>query len=95
MLAVVISYILLILKIIIIADVLLSWLQQPDQFPRNLTSQVTEPLYAPLRAIIKPGALGGIDFSPILVFIGINVVQIGLRHAALTFGLPPGLVFGL
>lgn len=75
MLAVVISYILLILKIIIIADVLLSWLQQPDQFPRNLTSQVTEPLYAPLRAIIKPGALGGIDFSPMIILLLLGAME--------------------
>jgi YggT family protein len=39
--------------------------------------------------------MGGIDFSPILVFIGINIVQIGLRHAAVAAGLPPNLVFGL
>ena len=51
------------------------------------------PVMAPLRSLLPN--MGGIDFSPILVFIGINVVQIGLRHAALTVGLPPGLVFGL
>ena len=48
---------------------------------------------APFRSLLPN--MGGIDFSPILVFIGINVVQIGLRHAALTVGLRPGLVFGL
>lgn len=31
----------------------------------------------------------------ILLFIIINVVQIGLRHLAVGMGLPPGLVFGL
>jgi YggT family protein len=39
--------------------------------------------------------MGGIDFSPILLFVGINVLQIGLRHLAFNLGLPPGLVFGL
>jgi len=48
---------------------------------------------APFRSLLPN--MGGIDFSPILLFIGINVLQIGLRHAALSSGLPPGLVFGL
>jgi YggT family protein len=48
---------------------------------------------APLRSLLPN--MGGIDFSPILVFIGINIVQIGLRHAAVAAGLPPGWVFGL
>ena len=46
------------------------------------------------RAVLLPN-MGGIDFSPILLFIVINVVQIGLRHLAVGVGLPPGLVFGL
>jgi len=39
--------------------------------------------------------MGGIDFSPILVFITLNVLQIALRHLAMSVGLPAGLVFGL
>jgi YggT family protein len=48
---------------------------------------------APVRSLLPN--MGGIDFSPILLFIIINVVQIGLRHLAVGMGLPPGLVFGL
>ncbi len=40
-------------------------------------------------------AMGGLDFSPILVFILINVVQISLRHMAAGVGLHPALVIGL
>jgi len=40
-------------------------------------------------------AMGGIDFSPILVFILINIIQIALRHAAAGAGLHPALVIGL
>jgi YggT family protein len=39
--------------------------------------------------------MGGLDFSPILLFILINVVQIALRHMAASVGLPASLVIGL
>jgi YggT family protein len=39
--------------------------------------------------------MGGIDFSPILVFILINIVQIALRHMAAGVGLHPALVMGV
>jgi YggT family protein len=39
--------------------------------------------------------MGGLDFSPILVFILINVVEIVLRNIAQGVGLYPALVMGL
>ena len=48
---------------------------------------------APIRK--KLPAMGGLDFSPILVFILINVIQIALRHLAGGVGLHPALVIGL
>ena len=48
---------------------------------------------APFRRALPP--MGGIDFSPILVFILINVIQIALRHLAGGVGLPPQLVIGI
>lgn len=64
------------LKWLIIVDVVLSWVK-PDttEFPRNITSQVTEPLYAPIRAIISPQALGGLDISPLLVILLIQFME--------------------
>ena len=35
--------------------------------------QLTEPVMAPIRKIIPP--MGGLDFSPIFIFIGIGVIQ--------------------
>jgi YggT family protein len=58
-----------------------------------LLHQVTEPVMAPFRKALPP--MGGMDFSPILVFILINVVQIALRHMAAGVGLHPALVIGL
>ena len=78
----------------LIAMIVVSWVAPGSRHPAvELIWQVSEPVMGPFRALLPN--LGGIDFSPILVFISINVAQIGLRHLALTVGLPPGLVFGL
>ncbi len=55
---------------VIIADVILSWVSpRTDQFPRNITSTLTEPLYKPIRAILNPRGTGGLDFAPLVVLI--------------------------
>ena len=77
----------------LIAMIVVSWIAPGSRHPAiELIWQVSEPVMAPFRALLPN--MGGIDFSPILVFISINVIQIGLRHLALSVGLPPGLVFG-
>ncbi len=48
---------------------------------------------APFRKMLPP--MGGLDLSPILVFILINVIQIALRHMAVSAGLHPALVIGI
>ena len=79
---------------VLIAMIIVSWVAPGSRHPAiELIWQISDPIMAPFRSLLPN--MGGIDFSPILVFIGINVVQIGLRHAALAVGLPPGLVFGL
>ena len=79
---------------VLIAMIIVSWVAPGSRHPAiELIWQISEPIMAPFRSLLPN--MGGVDFSPILVFIGINVVQIGLRHAALAVGLPPGLVFGL
>jgi YggT family protein len=45
---------------------------------------------APLRSIIPP--LGGLDFSPILLFIGINVIRVSLTNMAVAVGMPAFVV---
>ena len=62
-------------SLIILARVLLSWfVRDPrDNVAVQYLYQVTEPVLAPFRKIIPP--IGGIDFSPILVFIALRVLQ--------------------
>ncbi len=54
--------------------------------------QLTEPVMAPFRSILPP--LGGLDFSPILLFIGINVIRVSLANMAVAVGMP-AFVIGL
>ena len=78
----------------LLAMIILSWVAPGSNHPAiHLLYQVTEPVMAPFRKALPP--MGGMDFSPILVFILINVIQIDLRHMAAGVGLHPALVIGL
>ncbi len=78
----------------LLAMIILSWVAAGSNHPAvYLLYQITEPVMAPFRSALPP--MGGLDFSPILVFILINVIQIALRHLAAGVGLHPALVIGL
>ncbi|KAA1190430.1 YggT family protein [Pseudohalioglobus sediminis] len=78
----------------LLATIILSWIAPGSGNPAvHLLYQITEPVMAPFRKLLPP--MGGMDFSPILVFILINVLQIALRHMATGVGLHPALVIGL
>ena len=78
----------------LLAMIILSWVAPGSNHPAiYLLHQITEPVMAPVRKALP--AMGGMDFSPILVFILINVLQIALRHMAAGVGLHPALVIGL
>jgi YggT family protein len=71
--------ILSVLRWIIIVDAIASWFRAPDQFPRNLTNQITEPLYAPIRKVL--GGKGGMDFSPLIMLLLLHLGQAMLGRA--------------
>jgi YggT family protein len=74
--------------------IILSWVAAGSRHPAiYLLYQITEPVMAPFRKVLP--AMGGMDFSPILVFILINIIQIALRHMAQAAGLHPALVIGI
>lgn len=78
----------------LLAMIILSWVAGGSRHPAILLiHQITEPVMAPVRRLLP--SMGGIDFSPILVFVLINVLQIALRHVATGIGLHPALVMGL
>lgn len=77
----------------ILAMIILSWVAAGSRHPAiYLLYQITEPVMTPFRKALP--SMGGLDFSPILVFILINIIQIALRHmaaAANVLGLAPWL----
>lgn len=68
---------------VIIIDAVSSWILPPGQFPRNVTSQLTEPLYRPIRSILDPGKMGGLDLSPMVVILALQVLANALARALL------------
>ncbi|HMI94687.1 MAG TPA: YggT family protein [Polyangiales bacterium] len=52
---------------LIVIDAVLSWVMPEERFPRSLTKQLTDPLYAPIRAVLRPERTGGFDLSPLIV----------------------------
>lgn len=65
-------------KLILVARILLTWLpsinwyNQPFKFLRD----ITDPVMAPFSRLIP--AVGGIDFSPILLFFVLDLLEKGL-----------------
>ena len=80
------SYLLKIYFFALLAMIVLSWIAPGGNHPAlYLLHQITEPVMAPFRKVLP--AMGGLDFSPILVFIIINVLQIVLRNLAFSLGI--------
>lgn len=78
----------------IIANIILSWISQGGHHPAaQLLHQLTEPVMRPFRRLLPD--MGGLDFSPILVFLLINVLEVLLRHLGASVGLHPALVLGI
>lgn len=85
----VISVLLLIARIYfwsVIAVVVVSWVAPQSNHPAiALVAQITEPVMRPIRNIMPP--LGGLDLSPIVVFLVLNVVIVMLQHMGQAAGL--------
>ena|SRR2546423_8816714 len=68
------------LVILILAEVVVSWLIMMGSvtpyrpWVRTLR-KITDPFLAPFRQLVPPQKLGGIDISPIIAIILINIVQ--------------------
>jgi YggT family protein len=77
----------------ILATIILSWVAPGSSSPIiYLLYQLTEPVMAPFRRLIPP--LGGLDLSPIFVFIAIQIARYFVDYAAYGVGLNAKLVIG-
>jgi YggT family protein len=72
---------------IILGRVLMSWVQVDPYSPLARTMyQLTEPVLAPLRNMMG-GAMAGLDFSPIIAMIGIQIIGNIIAQAFISAGL--------
>lgn len=78
----------------LIVMIILSWVAPRANHPAAvLVMQLVEPIMAPVRKVIPP--LGMLDLSPIVVFVGINLIDgIVVGQLVRAAGLP-GLLVGL
>ena len=60
-------------SLIILAAAVVSWINAPRSHPAvRFLHAVTEPVLAPIRKILPP--MGGMDFSPVVVLIGLRLL---------------------
>ncbi len=58
----------------ILIRILISWIRIDPYHPIvRILDQITEPVLAPARRIIPP--IGGLDFSPVIVIILLNILE--------------------
>lgn len=80
----------------LIIMVISSWIAPYGDHPAlQLVQQLTEPVCAPARKLLPP--MGGLDFSIILVFVAITLIDsyLVIRPLAQMLGIPGGLILGL
>ena len=80
----------------LIAMVIASWIAPYSDHPAmSLIIQLTDPLCTPARKLLP--AMGGLDFSVILVFVVITLIDtfLVIQPLAIALGIPSGLVLGL
>ena len=71
-------------SVIVLAAIIISWLQLPPTHPVvGFMSAMTEPLLAPIRRLLPD--MGGLDFSPMVLLIGVRMVRGVILSAALSY----------
>ena len=71
----------------VIAMIVVSFLAPQSSHPAvEFIWELTEPVMAPLRQVLPP--IGGLDFSPIILFIALNVIRVSLGHMAVAVAMP-------
>ena len=60
-------------SLIVVAAVVVSWTNVPREHPAvRFLDRLTEPLLAPIRKALPP--MGGMDFSPVVLLIGLRLL---------------------
>ncbi|MBQ0745602.1 MAG: YggT family protein [Marinobacter sp.] len=70
----------------VIAVVVVSWIAPGSSHPAiQLVAQITEPVMRPVRKLMP--SMGGLDLSPIIVFLILNVLSVVIDHMKVAVGL--------
>jgi len=70
----------------VIAVVIVSWIAPQSGHPAiQLVAQLTEPVMRPVRNIMP--SMGGLDLSPIIVFLILNVITVAIDHMKIAAGM--------
>ena len=68
-------------SLIVLVAVILSWVQLPYDNPiAQFVNSLTEPLLGPIRSVLPE--MGGLDFSPIILLVGLQMLR-GLLMGAI------------
>ena len=71
----------------VIAMIVVSFLAPQSSHPAvEFIWELTEPVMAPLRQVLPP--MGGLDFSPIILFIALTGIRVSRGHMAVAVGMP-------
>jgi len=63
-------------SLVIIVSALLSWFPVPRNHPAvQFMNNMTEPVYAPIRRVLNPSQTGGLDLSPLIVLLAIQLLK--------------------
>lgn len=60
---------------LIIIDVILSWVADPRSSFAVTLRQITDPILAPIRRLVPPEKLGGLDLSPLIAILLLQILR--------------------
>jgi YggT family protein len=66
--------------LLLFARVILEWVRVPDNHPvgrvRQILRRITQPVLAPVRALVPPVRVGSVavDLSPVIVILAVNLL---------------------
>ncbi|MCH7609334.1 MAG: YggT family protein [Chloroflexi bacterium] len=80
----IVGFVFTFLWIVVLADVIVSWVLDPLHPVRSFLDSIVQPMLAPIRRLIP--SINGIDLSPLLLLIVLNIAQrliVGLLVSAI------------